>query len=109
MRIVLALPFLAVSLIPTSAQGWSDLDRMQAATALGDLLGSETACGLTYDHEAINRYIDENIPADDMQFTSFLQMSATGTEYQMNDLSESRKTAHCRQIERVARSHGFIE
>lgn len=101
----IAIMFLAIS--PASA--WSDIDRMKAANALGNLLGSETACGLTFDQEAVSRYIDENVPADDMEFAPMLDMMATGAEVQIKEMVGSRKAAHCRLVERAAKSHSFIK
>lgn len=107
MRRLLVLPALLALAAPASA--WSDLDRMTVSNALGSLLGSETACGLAFDQAAVSRYIDDKVPADDMQFASMLNMMAGGTEAQIADMSASQKTAHCRQIERAAKSHGFIK
>lgn len=107
MKRALMLPALLAFTVPAAA--WSDVDRMTVSNALGSLLGSETACGLTFDQDAVSRYIDDKVPADDMQFTSMLNMMAGGTAAQIADMSASQKTAHCRQIERAAKSHGFIK
>ncbi|WP_247653367.1 signal recognition particle [Pannonibacter phragmitetus] len=85
------------------------LDSMRKAQQLADVLGSEAACGLTYDQEAISAYIDKAIPADDMSFTSNLNMFVSATEFQLQGMSTSAKTAHCTQVRRVAKSFGFLK
>jgi hypothetical protein len=75
----------------------------------GDVLGSEDFCNLKYDQDAIKKFIDKNVKKDDVQFSSTLRMMTDGTQYQNTDMSQSAKTAHCAQIERVARSYGFIQ
>jgi hypothetical protein len=87
---------------------WSDLDRMTLSSALADVLASEKPCGLTYKQEAISRFIDSKVPANDMDFPGHLNMQTAGRGFMIKEMSESAKTAHCRQIERVAKSYGFI-
>jgi len=93
---------------PAAAQ-MSDLERLQVATDLGTVLGSEAACDLSYDHSAIAAFVEERVPADDMAFPSTLNMMAGGTEFEVQGMSQSLKTAHCTQIRRIAKSYGFIE
>lgn len=104
------LVFAAVSLallsVPAGAEG--ELDRMQLATALGDLLAAESGCGLTYNQDAIKKFIDSKVPADDLQFSGYLSLSVSGSSYTLKEMSASTKVAHCRQIERGAKSYGFI-
>ncbi|TVR11858.1 MAG: signal recognition particle [Salinarimonadaceae bacterium] len=83
------------------------LDSMTLANQLGDVLASEELCGLSYDHDAIERFIEERVAADDMSFTPMLRMMTDGATYTQDEMSESAKRAHCAQIRRVARSYGF--
>lgn len=94
--------------IATQAYALDDLDRMQLATSLGSVLGSEKGCGLTFSQPAIEKFIDDNVPADDMEFPSMLSMMTDGSEIQLREMSASSKTAHCRQISRIAKSYGFV-
>lgn len=103
MRLVLA----AALAIATPAAA-SDFRSMQLATELGNMLGSEEACGLSYDQAAIERFIEGKVAADDMSFPSTLNMMAEGARFNLEGMSASAKTAHCTQIRRAARSHGFI-
>ena len=101
---------LAVSLFVTVSNAHADdLQRMQLATDLGSILASEELCGLEYDQDAIGAFIDEHVSADDMGFPSLLQMMTEGSAFQQQQLSKSAKAAHCRQIERIARSYNFSD
>lgn len=84
-------------------------DSFQIALELGTVLGSEAACGLSYDQAAIEAFIDDRIAADDMSFPSTLNTMTGGTEFEIAEMSPSSKTAHCRQIRRIAESYGFVE
>lgn len=87
----------------------SSLKSMQAAQNLGMILASEKSCGFTFDQSAISLWIDENVDASDMGFTSTLSMMQMGSEAQIHGMSKSSLTAHCRAIERNARHYNFIE
>lgn len=105
---VRALILLALAALPavSNAQG---LESMTSARELGSVLGSEASCKLSYDQAAISAWIDDNVRADDMGFPSMLDMMTMGSRMQVGDMSESSRTAHCRQIERTARHYGFIK
>jgi hypothetical protein len=92
----------------TSAVAWSDLDSIGLSSALGRVIASETACHLSYKQDAIKKFIDTKVPADDLNFVGHLEMGINGSRYSLKQMSESAKTAHCRQIERVAKAYGFI-
>ena len=79
------------------------------AAALGNVIGSEEFCNLKYDQKAIQQFINKNVKEDDMQFPSRLERMTEFARHQNKDLSPSAKTAHCTQIERIARSYGFIQ
>jgi len=104
MRLGLALALVTVVFVPKVATA----DSMQVAVELGSVLGSETFCSLSYDQGAIQALIEQHVKADDMAFASTLNMMTTGTSIQNEEMSPSRKTAHCSQMSRVARAYGFI-
>lgn len=104
--VILRCLLLGLVLCP-SALGQS-LTSIQLATALGSLLASEKFCGLQYDQDAIQKFINSKVSEKDMNFPSTLQMMVMGSEAQNADMSPSAKTAHCTQIARIARSYGFI-
>jgi len=78
------------------------------AVALGEVLGSEGFCGLTYDQNAIRTLMDKNGRKEDTEFSSTLRMVTGWTRYQESNMSASAKADRCTEIERVARSYGFI-
>jgi hypothetical protein len=84
-------------------------DSLDIARELGTVIGSEEACGLTYDQQAIERFINEHIKACDMSFPSMLHMMTMGTKYEIRSMSESSLTAHCAQIRRIAEEYGFTK
>ena len=98
----------ALCTFPLSLSAQS-LDSVRIATNLGTLLAAEEFCGLSYDQEAIGNWIDENTDPADMGFSSTLNMMTGGSAFELEDMSESSKTAHCRSIERTARHFGFIK
>ena len=80
----------------------------RVASDLGNLLASESFCGLKYDQAAIQAFVAAKVPAADMSFTGMLSGSRTATEYQFKEMTPSDKTAHCTQTRRVARAYKFI-
>lgn len=82
-------------------------DSMTLAHSLGQVLASEKPCGLSFDQAAIEAFIDKNVDPSDMQFSGTLTVMTGGAEYEIQQMSTSQKTAHCRQIQRVAKSYGF--
>ena len=83
-------------------------DSTDVALQLGTVLASETFCNLSYNHEAIDAYVQKNVSADDMGFPSMLDMMTQGSEIQLRDMSSSSKAAHCTQMRRIAKSYGFV-
>ncbi len=107
MKVLFAIALaLTVSADSATAQ---DLESFRLASQLGTVLGSEKACGLSYDQAAIAAFIEAKVAADDMSFASNLRMMTEATAYNMKDMSTSARTAHCTQISRVAASYGFTE
>jgi hypothetical protein len=89
---------------PARAQEYSGA----AAVALGEVLGAEAFCGLSYDQSAIRDSLDKNGRKDDMGFASTLRMVTGWTRYQGLTMSASAKADRCNEIEQVARPYGFI-
>jgi hypothetical protein len=57
---------------------------------LGTIVGSEKPCGLRYDQEAIKRFINEHVKADDIQFATGFSTVVQGTEYNLQQLPKTR-------------------
>ncbi|EEE45801.1 hypothetical protein [Roseibium alexandrii] len=88
---------------------WSDSERYKVASHLGSVLGSEAACGITIKQAAISAYIEEAVPADDIEFTSDLNSNTDLMRYELEEMPETQKNAHCVQIRRVSKAFGFID
>ena len=86
-----------------------NLESMQLAQELGNLIASEKFCNLEYDQDAIRAFIKEHVREDDMSFAGTLQLMTAGAQFQLNQMSASAKTAHCAQTARVARSYKFVK
>jgi hypothetical protein len=84
-------------------------DSTSTASALGNLLASESFCDMTYNQSAIAAYIEREVAADDMRFNGMLSLMTSGHEIGLQELSPAGRIAHCTQARRVARSHNFIE
>jgi hypothetical protein len=98
---------LTLSILLLSAGAAFASDSNQMAMALGDVLAAEASCGFAYDQAAIETFIDKNVSADDLQFSSTLNLMTAGSKFSLDQMSASQKTAHCRQVGRVAKSYGF--
>jgi hypothetical protein len=88
---LIALAALAL-VTATSARAGTEyeLKRSQVANQLGTLLGSEKACGLTYNHDAIESFIRERIPPTDLDFPELLQIDTSFfANFTIKDMSES--------------------
>jgi hypothetical protein len=103
-RFVLA----AMLTFAAAASGHAD-DSSDVALNLGSVIGSEEACGLTYDQDAIERFINEHVKASDMSFPSMLNTMTAGTKFQIENMSKSSLTAHCAQVRRIAVKYGFTK
>lgn len=86
-----------------------DMKSMTLASQLGSVLASEGLCDLRYEQSAIAAFVEKSVKADDLAFPSTLKTMTDGQSFQLKNLSESAKTAHCTQIRRVAKSYGFTK
>lgn len=98
----------AVALGFCAAQAWAETPTRIALT-LGELLGSEQACGLSFDQAAIEAYIDRNAPADDLAFASTMNVAASVMPDEIEGMTRSQRTAHCAQMRRLAKAYGFVK
>jgi hypothetical protein len=94
----------ALAAIPARAD-----DDPMLAYNLGDLLGSEEACGLHFDQAAIERFVEEKAPADDMGFMSHMTDAAAVKRDEISGYTQSERTAYCAQARQVAKSYRFTD
>jgi len=86
-----------------------NMQNLEVAENLGSLLASEDLCGLNYNLDAIDAYVDSNVDHSDMGFAGDLTGFIAMSEMMLDSHSESARRAHCRAIEGTARQHGFID
>lgn len=94
-------------LFPAASFG-QDIESMQKASDLGNLLASEAYCGFAFDQAAISAWIDANTDPSDMGFAGMLNTMTAGAAYEFEGHTESQKSAHCHSVERSAKHFGFI-
>jgi hypothetical protein len=82
--------------------------RAKTAEQLGNLLGSETACALTFDKNAVRAFIEKNVPADDFDFTRTLNTHVSLAEYRAKEMGSTQLAAHCFQVKRNAEALGLL-
>jgi hypothetical protein len=71
------------------------------AEQIGMLLASEQLCGLTYNQLAVQRFIEQHVDANDLQFPPLLELFVNWDRQQvLGSITGSHLTAHCTQIKR---------
>ncbi len=95
---------LALLVLSSSASAESTI---RIALTLGDLAGSEQLCGFAIDSEALEIYIANTIPGDDLDFASTMRDAAKLMPDKFADMSRTMQVAHCTQMKRIAKSLGF--
>jgi hypothetical protein len=100
---------LAAGIVGLATGGSLAQSAQRIALDLGTVIGSERACGLTFDQAAIAAFIEKKVAATDMEFMTTMNNSASMAEIDVKEFSASQRTAHCTQIARVAKSNGFIK
>ena len=86
-----------------------DMAVVVVAGDLASLLASEALCDLTYDLDAIDRFIDDHVPPGAMGFAGYLDLATRAGRMQYAEMEGASLRAHCRAIEATARHLGFIE
>jgi hypothetical protein len=95
--------------LATPAAAMTDIEETEAVMMLSTLIGSEQACGLTYDQAAIAAWITTNVPPDRLNFAGALQLITQGQQAQVDLMTGSAKTAHCTTVAQSARHLGFTK
>ena len=66
---------------------------MDLAQQLASILAAEQPCQLSYNQEAIQRYIAAKVPASDMAFPGFLQTFVQGEAMEIGEMSPATVVA----------------
>jgi hypothetical protein len=101
--------FATIVALFTNAAVAQDRETIEFAQQLGIVLGSEGFCGLTYDQQAITKYIGEHIKPDNLEFAGWLDVYTSAARTDGRRMSASEKTARCFQVARTAKFLGFVK
>ena len=101
----------AIALSATAAHAETDYQRThELAEQIGMLLASEQLCGLTDNQLAVQRFIEQHVDANDLQFPPLLELFVNWDRQQvLGSITGSHLTAHCTQIKRLATEYGLLE
>ncbi len=75
---------------------------------LGLILASEELCGLKFEKKGIENFIVNRVGADDLDFANELSGGLASGKFKVSRMTPSELTAHCTQIQRVAKTYGFL-
>jgi hypothetical protein len=64
-------------------------DSVQVALQLGTIIGSEKACHLKLDQNAIRQFVNDHVTEADLSFPATLNTMIGGTESNIENMSES--------------------
>ena len=106
MKLVLAGLALFACCATAQAEAFS---RQFFAIEFGMILTAENLCGLSYDAEGIKKYLDKQVPADDIGFPATLRAQIESGKEGMENLVGSEKVAFCLSTERTARKIGILK
>jgi hypothetical protein len=98
---------LVASILAVPALGEPKFDELELASDLGYVLASEEACGLNFDKDAIKKFVQDRVPADDLSFAALLSLNAYDGRDEVKEMNPSTLTALCVQVARVAKSYGL--
>lgn len=87
----------------------ANFDEQKVANDLGTVLAAEDVCGLSYDQDAIQKYVTEIVPSDVTSFPGTLGLWTRTRKDQMQTMTGSEKTAQCTSIKNIAKSYGFLK
>jgi hypothetical protein len=94
--------FAAVALLAMAAPAWA-AKASKFSSQLGEILGSEKACGLRFDDEAIRAIIEKNTSAD-VYFTMYISVAEARSER----MGSAQLAVHCFQTKRSAEFLGLF-
>jgi hypothetical protein len=84
---------------------------------LGDILGSKAACGVEYDDDAVEAFMIKTVKGplakcmdeSDGTFANMVGIYTDLAKTTVEQMSKPLLAAHCVQIRRVAKQHGFTK
>jgi hypothetical protein len=85
-----------------------DQEPTYSAESLVMMLSSEEACKLSYDKEAIERYVKHNSDRH-LTIPNLGWLVTSARDYTVNKMSPSTLVAHCTQVRETAKHYDFIK
>ncbi|WP_428029142.1 signal recognition particle [Ancylobacter sp.] len=98
---------LAVALVMLASTARADTTFF--GNELGNLLASETVCGLKYRPEAIEALVRKRVGGDLVEFASRLSLLTSNAAFDLKSMSADARAAHCMEVKKTAKSYGFID
>ena len=84
-------------------------DNNSIALGLGNILGSQEACRLTIDQNAIQQFIKEHVDPSDMRFPDNLRGATQADKNEVQAMSPTELANHCLATGRIAKHYGFTQ
>jgi hypothetical protein len=78
------------------------------AIGLGRLLGSETACGMTFDLARVKAMIAENMKPGDLEFSSIMSAYTSMASDDLEQMGETERAAVCESARINAETLGLL-
>lgn len=106
MRLVLAgLTFFALGATVQAEEFNAEL----TAINFGTILAAEEPCGMSYQPSAIQKYVADIVPAEDVGFPATLTRWTRMQKSRVDDMTASEKVAYCASSRQTAAKLGFIQ
>lgn len=97
----------AVGMASASAAHAEDLSRL--ALTLGEMLGSEESCQISFDPNKVRASIRKKVPDSDISFMSTVNTAASVAPYDFKKMTASQQAALCEQMERLAKKFDLVK
>ncbi|NKC04266.1 hypothetical protein [Brucella haematophila] len=79
------------------------------AINFGTILAAEEPCGMSYEPAAIEKYVADNVPAEDVGFPATLTRWTRMQKSRVGDMTPSEKVAYCATARQTAAKLGFVK
>ncbi len=84
-------------------------DTRNIAEKLGMVIAAEQFCGLQYNSDVLNVWIDDRVHYSDKAFFNLLDAAISSKEQQQVAMSQSARMNHCNAVFNVVSYYGFLE
>ena len=101
------VPLLTLALIASTSVAYADTTSF--GNELGNLLASESVCGLKYRRGAIQELVRKQVGGDMVEFATTLSLLTSNAAFTIHRMSASAQAAHCAQMRVEAKALGFLD